>query len=406
MSDTDKDPQDPFAPGAERDKRPRTMLDLKASEVREGASAAPTPEFETGTSGQNAAQQRGVKDNDTAQERGVNDNRASLAAQAGAGGRFLSYMAAGLGGGLLALVAGFYLLDGFRDRLPFVSQPAAIELKEAQAALAERLGAIEQAGEAARGQLADQIAALDARTEGLARTDDADMVALRERVAGIESRMADLAPASGDNEGLAALRAQLAELSDKLTGLENNVARLEVNRTAQADAARTTALAVAVTNLRRSLERGEAYAPELDTVRKLGPATLSTPFLDGFAAQGVPTQASLQESFRGFARRALRAANRSQDGSIIGQIVESARSVVQVRPTGEPEGDTPEAVIARIETRVEAGELGAALSETENLSGEAAVELLPWVNQVKNRLAANAEMNEIEARLLATVNNP
>ena len=392
MSNDDKDVHEPFAPGAERDKRPHSMLDLKASEVRKEGEAAGASKPEGDTS-------------DAVDEHAANDNRASVGAQTGAGGRFLTYMAAGLGGGLLALVAGFYLLEGFRDRLPLISETAAIELKEAQAALSDRISAVEQAGDGARGRLADQIAALDARTEGLARTDDADVVELRDRVGALESRIAEVAPASGSEDAMAALRIELAALADKLATLESDLARLEVNRNAQANAARATALAVALTNLRRSLERGEAFAPELDTVKKLSSVTLSTEILDGFSAQGVPTEASLQESFRGFARKALRAANRSQDGSIIGQIVESARSVVQVRPTGEPEGDAPEAIIARIETRVEAGELDDALVETEKLSGEAAVELLPWVNQVKNRLSANEEMNEIEARLLAALEN-
>jgi hypothetical protein len=45
----------------------------------------------------------------------------------------------------------------------------------------------------------------------------------------------------------------------------------------------------------------------------------------------------------------------------------SAMSLVTIRPTGEVAGETPEAIVARIEARLNEGDFDAALAEWETL---------------------------------------
>ena len=69
---------------------------------------------------------------------------------------------------------------------------------------------------------------------------------------------------------------------------------------------------------------------------------------------------------------------------------------MNVRPVGEIEGDSPGAIIARIENRLKAGDLPGCLAQATS-SPAAAAELLPWIEQVKTRIADN-ELDALEAR--------
>jgi len=71
-----------------------------------------------------------------------------------------------------------------------------------------------------------------------------------------------------------------------------------------------------------------------------------------------------------------------------------------VRPVGEIEGDSPRAIIARVENRLNAGDLQGVVAQSDQLSGEAAIQLLPWIQRVKTRISANTELASLEARML------
>ena len=64
--------------------------------------------------------------------------------------------------------------------------------------------------------------------------------------------------------------------------------------------------------------------------------------------------------------------------------------MVNVRRTaGDIEGDAPDAITARAERYLKAGQLGEAVAELEKLSGEPANVAKPWLDDAKARLAAN-----------------
>jgi len=56
-----------------------------------------------------------------------------------------------------------------------------------------------------------------------------------------------------------------------------------------------------------------------------------------------------------------------------------------------------------VENRLNAGDLQGVVEQSDQLSGEAAVQLLPWIQQVKTRINANIELASLEARLLDAV---
>ncbi len=367
MSD-DKQPQ--TQKGAGGAKRPQSTLDLKAQHT--GSDAPRTGD-------------------------------GAPPARKGAAAGALTYLAAGLAGGLAALVIGFYAIDGFRDSLPFVSEQSADQIRQDQAELERRLDELARETAEARAALGEQVGALDARTEGLVRADDASLSALAARVEALEQELRADAPDPATADQITTIEQRLTEMDARTTALGAAFDRLRAQSAENVAQARAAALAVALANLRRAIDNGDPFEPELETLRRLSSAELETPVLSEAAADGVPTLRALRDSFPGFARNALKAAGETGSSSIIGQIVDSARSVVNVRPVGEIEGDGPGAVIARIENRLQAGELAAAIAHTDDLSGEAAVQLLPWVQQARTRIEADREMSAIETRVLTAI---
>lgn len=377
----------------ESGKRPHATLDLTAETVEDASAEA-----------------NGTSDEET-ETKGANDTspRASTWTDTRKGASFtglLAYIAAAALGGVVALTAGFYTIDAFRDRLPFATQTSTERISQQQQALEQRLVQLEEDAQAARAELREQVSALDTRTEGLARADNASLNALSERVNAlaqqVEAAGAEQTPAP--QERLDQLDERIAQLSEELGSVRGTVEQLRGQRADQLAQTRAAAMAVALANMRQALARGEPFNLELDALRRLSQDSIEVEVLAAQAEEGVPTPQAIRENFPEYARRALEASEASGgDISIIDQIVDSARSVVNVRPLGEIEGDGPGATIARIENRLKAGDLAGAVEQTDALSGEAAVQLLPWVEQVKTRIAADREMDALETSIRAAI---
>lgn len=369
--------------------RPHATLDLKAERV-DAPESETTPDGETEAS---AGDTQAADKTPTPREGG------------GAAG-FLTHLAAGLLGGLIALVVGYYALGNFRDRLPFVSETSAEQIKAAQDDLEQRIAEVAENSGAARAQLADRVSALDARTEGLAQTDEEAVASLTARVNALEQQLQAATDTTGDTaraEQIASVRERLATLEESISTLRASLDEVRAQSQENVAAARASALAVALNNLQRAVDSGAAYAAELEAVRDLSAEPLEADTLTAAAEDGVPTLRQLRQDFPRYANAALDAVGATGDDSIIGQIVESARSVVNVRPVGEIEGDRPSAIIARVENRLKAGDLPGVVAQSDQLSGKAAVQLLPWIEQVKTRINANQELNALESRMLAAI---
>ncbi len=369
--------------------RPHATLDLKAERVED-----PALEESASTEPESSAEEPRAPVETTPPREG------------GGAASFLTHLSAGLLGGLIALVVGYYALGNFRDRLPFISDTSAEQIKAAQQSLDQRISQVAQAAGEARAALADRVDALTSRTEGLARTDDEAVVALAARVDALAQQVETAAGEPGDT----ASADQIASLSEQINGLQQSISALrnalqEVRAQGQQSAARArgAALAVAVNLLRQAVDGGDAYAAQLEAVRSLSREPLEAGALAAAAENGVPTLRELRGSFPQYANRALDAVGATGDDSIIGQIVESARSVVNVRPVGEIEGDTPSAIIARMENRLEAGDLPGVVAQSDGLTGAAAVQLVPWLEQVKTRIDAEKELDALEARMFAAI---
>ncbi|MGN7753676.1 COG4223 family protein [Sinorhizobium sp. 22678] len=233
--------------------------------------------------------------------------------------------------------------------------------------------------------LASEIEAIKAELQAQAPAATVDVAPLENRLAALEQAAREPGAAAADAPEIKALEAEVANLTNEMADLKTELAEARQ----AADAARAElagridqaeqklnepandiemAKAVAVTALKTAIDRGGPFLAELDALRSIAPEDPVVKELADVAATGVPTRTELRESFRPAADAMLDALHRPDpDQGIFDRLVSSAMSGIRVRPVGSVEGDTPEAVIARIEDKLDNGDLKGASLEWDSL---------------------------------------
>lgn len=241
----------------------------------------------------------------------------------------------------------------------------------------------DDAGSISSDDLAAQFAPLVSGLEeqlGEVATDAADM---GRTVEGLTGELATLSQSvTGIGEGQ-------SQLSDAVSGIETRIDALS-EELAQSNPGNLVVRAVAASGLTTAVDRGLPFMAELEAFATAGGEEQTVSALRDYAAQGVPTSAQLVERFGPVANDIV-AAGRGVDGdaSIADRLMSSARSLVQVRPVGEVEGDTPGAIAARMEARLKDGDLGGFLSQWETLPDAAKEVSSAFADDVRARQSVN-----------------
>lgn len=264
--------------------------------------------------------------------------------------------------------------------------------------LAGRIGALEQRPQPQPGV---DRQALDARVAPLEQQLQA-LAQVRDRVQGLESRVGTL-----DQQQAQAI----AQLRGSVAGLEQEANRLaqEINNTSnraaqvaetltlrQAQESKAQALVLAAGQLRATLQSSRPFASELSAVRAVNlqdpQVVQALGAIEPHAADGIPTEAQLNQQFSDVAGEIVRAGvlASGEGGQWWDKALSTASSLVSVRRTaGEIEGSGADAVAARAERHLKTGRLDEAVKELETLTGEPAKVAQPWIEDAKARLAAN-----------------
>lgn len=177
----------------------------------------------------------------------------------------------------------------------------------------------------------------------------------------IDARIATLEKELGDN------KQQVAQADGAAAGATTRLDALEakVNDTSgQAN----MALAMAATGLKAAVDRGEPYKAELDTYLAVAQAAGDVESLRPAETKGIPTVNALASEFGDVAARII-ASTRTVDpnAGILDRLWTSASGLVEARPIGMVEGEGADAISARIEAHLNAGDLNAAIAEWEKL---------------------------------------
>jgi len=414
-----EEPQKPAASAATAEKQDDKTA--KASETS-GKPAGPAqaaqtakPSATTGVSGGDKTAQsaeKGGKPSSSGQPYATAPRKP--AGQGGGAGR----LAAGLIGGVvaLALAGGLQwagVLPGLNSASGSVSASDLAQIRESISALESRAGsdaasvtgpldtrirALEDKISAAapeNGTIADlkkQVSELASRVKatGAAGPDDA----LTAKLAGIEKSQTDLQAAldqTGNTiKGLAS-RIDTLQTEDKkaLQALDTRLSSVEKSLAGPREDIKV-ARALAAAGLKSAIDRGGSFMAELEAYASIEGTSDAVNQLRSLAASGVPTQAQLLSEFSSKANGIIQTAEGGGSGDgVWNRLLDSASSLVKVRQVGEVSGDSPEAIVARIENRLKNGNLQGAVDEWNTLPKAAQDASADFISQLKARILAD-----------------
>jgi hypothetical protein len=343
----------------------------------------------------------------------------------------VAIFAAGLIGGLIALLAGYGLFAG--------------ELRSGEAAseaASARIAAVEQALDAA----SQRLAALEARPAPAADTDkrldaldtraaalQSSLDALGQRLDKAEAAVAAMPPAApkslaetgkildelmqrvdalesaeAASEGsdtpaiigdrVSALETQTAVLSGRLDALSDQMQALAARPDKGADSARA-ARAVAIGTLRQAAGKGGSFGADLAMVEALSADPAIVGELRPLAEKGAPSAAELAAAFPAVVDAILASDVAGQDGGLIDRLIAHARGLVTVRPVGPIPGQAPAAIASRMQAAVERGDFAAALKEREALPPAAEAVSAAWASAAADRVAIDRLVEQLVTSL-------
>jgi hypothetical protein len=242
--------------------------------------------------------------------------------------------------------------------------------------------------------------------------DSARLDRLEERIAALETRPAAQNPSAPAPGALADLRARIDRLQesvDSLQARQQELADLDGQVSALKDeldsltsgltditglqaGIRESAVISAFLRLDAEVRSGRPYAAALSLYQKqvelqAGQADWPTgDTLMAGAATGIATAPALQDRLEALIPRILVAREDGNDWS--GRLWARLRGIVVVRKTGTPEGDAPEAIVARAESRLAEGDLEGAVTQVESLPAGRKAVAAPWLAAAQARLDA------------------
>jgi hypothetical protein len=189
--------------------------------------------------------------------------------------------------------------------------------------------------------------------------------------------------------------------------LEQQLARLEKLEAEGRANARKVVTSLELANMKRILDNGEPFETELKQVKSVAGHDAQLSNLDPYASTGVPSVNQLQQQFTALIPELMAAAKGEDDSSLLERFVNQAKSVVRVRKVAvDPNDSSVEAVIARMENALKAGDLEQVLKTSDKLPEASKAAANPWLDKVKARHAVNAAMASLEQDLKSALSQP
>ena len=182
----------------------------------------------------------------------------------------------------------------------------------------------------------------------------------------------------------------LRDTSNKIEKLSAALADLQSTaRAAAIGSDRAVRLAVAAAALRATVERGDSFSSELAVVKPLASNAGMLAPLEPFAATGVPSNAALAQELTVIIQPMLRAAGAPpRDGNFLDRLQANAEKIVRIRPIDDARGDDRSAILARIEQRAAQANIPGALAELAKLPPDARAAAQGWIAKAEARNSA------------------
>ena len=211
----------------------------------------------------------------------------------------------------------------------------------------------------------------------VANDKDAEIAHLRGQLLAIQAQSAPPAGTVATAPVYSADPSAIAQLSARLD-------RIEANQRALAHAAAAAHAAVA---LQSAASTSRPFLSELAVVEPaLNDPDLLAP-LRPYAEHGVPSELALAADFPGVAKVANIAAKAATgDNSLLTKLQHALGSFISIRRTDNLTGEGVEALLARAESRLDAGDLHGAVDNLNALPVPAQNAIKPWLDQARARL--------------------
>ncbi len=215
---------------------------------------------------------------------------------------------------------------------------------------------------------------------------------LNDQVAKIEAVGDTLNEASTER---ASIRERLSETVQRLDAIgkeqsETSVAVAALRDRTENGADKRAATAIAAAALKGDIDSGQPFAASLNNLKAFAADNTGLNSLESFAETGVPTVAQLTAGFEDTVSKAiLDAAAPKEEGGIASRLAAGARALVEVKPIGVIEGDTPAARVSQILGALKGNDLSRASSVWEQLPEAGQQASRDWHNSLQARLTAN-----------------
>lgn len=299
---------------------------------------------------------------------------------------------AGLAGGVIGLGAAYGLaFFGFWPSQPVQAPPTDPRIAQVVTAFPEVSTATTQL-QADATALSDRLAVLEAAQTAQPATEPvaADQTALAEELAALTQRVDTLAnaaaqtttvapPAPGPDaatsatlsrldEAVTALDAQAQTLSGRLDEADTRIDQfdkaLAENRTADTGLAR---MPLILSGLETAFDAGRPYGTELSALAQALPDQKIPEALLAASATGLKRPDEVARDFADILPDMLAGRPASADGQWQDNAADWLRGIVALRPAGEVEGDSPDAIVARIEAAIARRDFVSAQQELTSL---------------------------------------
>lgn len=382
--------------------------DPKPSESKSGAVKPPVLDLTARPAGSEKPEAKETPPKETASRPKTTESKpATPPAPAPSNGG--SALIAALGGGVIGLAAAYGLAwAGLWPMPPAAPQPADPRIAGFASAIPE-LETVTQTTQTELAALNQRIAALESAEPAAAPVSAApvDLTGLEGDVAALTARIdalaaAPAAAATADTAAVDGLRGNLTALATRVDELAARVGTAEsALRTLDTTVRQTTAtladqpsdigavlqLPLILSGFETAFATGRPYATELAALRAAVPnAAVPTTIANG-AETGLARPDAIARRFADVLPDMLAARPTVSDGQWQDAALDWFRSAIALRPTGEIEGDDPQAVMSRLEAAIDRRDFTTA----EGLIAKLPAPMVAAAGDVPGLIASQAE---------------
>ena len=221
----------------------------------------------------------------------------------------------------------------------------------------------------------------------------ADMAGLSGRLTAIETRLAALDPTGTGGAIIAALQTEIATLKVTVADLQNKIAHTP-----------SPAVTFAISSLAEAANRNGSFMPEFEALRAALPYLPEVAALEPLARKGAPTRDLLSQKFTALMPIVSATdVKAKEEKGLVGWFRGLFAKAIKVKVKEETNPNAPSMVIVRAKTKLDNGELAAAIDEVKTIPNPPK-ELTDWISGANDRLLIEAKIAALRGAIERSMN--